>query len=84
MHHFFFFLFFFWIPYSLRNVRKKVENFSQPVRLIENQPNRLDEFQLKFIMGAHLNLERPSLFWSYLRYSDLESRTFSFVEFLTL
>ena len=67
--------FFCWIPYSLRNSLTKFENFYQSVRLVWNRLSRLNEFQLKFIIGVGSNSEHPSLFWSYLPHLNLESHS---------
>ena len=49
--------FFFWIPYSLRNYLKKIENFYQLDLLVGNRLSRFDGFQLKFIIGSCSNSE---------------------------
>ena len=62
----------------------KFENFNQLDQLVGNQLNRFDVFQLKFIIRACSNSERPSFFWSYLPHLNLELHAIFFVGLLIL
>ena len=57
-------------------------DFYQSDRPVRNWLSRLDELQLKFIIGAGSNSNHPSLFWSYLPHLTSESYVVFFLDSL--